>query len=43
MNHMSSEGMSGKAISALNNKLKENKNSVDYYRNFVNDCFGNQS
>lgn len=43
MNHISSEGMSGKAISALNNKLKENKNSVDYYRNFVNDCFGNQS
>ena len=39
--HISSEGMSGQAISALNNKLKENENSVEYYRNLVSDCFGN--
>lgn len=39
--HISSEGMSGQAISALNNKLKENENSVEYYKNLVSDCFGN--
>lgn len=39
--HISSEGMSGQAISALNNKLKENENSVEYYRNLVSDCFVN--
>ena len=39
--HISSEGMSGQSISALNNKLKENENSVEYYRNLVSDCFVN--
>ena len=38
--HISSEGMSGQSISALNNKLKENESSVEYYRNLVSDCFG---
>lgn len=39
--HISGEGMSGQSISALNNKLKENENSVEYYRNLVSDCFVN--
>ncbi len=39
--HIFSEGMSGQSISALNNKLKENENSVEYYRNLVSDCFVN--
>lgn len=40
--HIGTEGMSGEAIKALNQKLEEVNRSLDYYKMFIGDCFGDQ-
>ncbi len=34
--------MSGEAIKALNQKLEEVNRSLEYYKMFIGDCFGDQ-
>ena len=40
--HIGTEGMSGEAIKALNQKLEEVNRSLEYYKMFIGDCFGDQ-
>ena len=40
--HIGTEGMSGAAIKALNQKLEEVNRSLEYYKMFIGDCFGDQ-
>ena len=40
--HIETEGMSGEAIKALNQKLEEVNRSLEYYKMFIGDCFGDQ-
>ena len=40
--HIGTEGMSGEAIKALNQKLEEVNRSLEYYNMFIGDCFGDQ-
>lgn len=40
--HIGTEGMSGEAIKALNQKLEEVNRSLEYYKIFIGDCFGDQ-
>ena len=40
--HIGTEGMSGEAIKALNQKLEEVNRSLEYYKMFIGDCFGVQ-
>ena len=40
--HIGTESMSGEAIKALNQKLEEVNRSLDYYKMFIGDCFGDQ-
>ena len=40
--HKGTEGMSGEAIKALNQKLEEVNRSLEYYKMFIGDCFGDQ-
>ena len=37
------ESMSGEAIKALNQKLEEVNRSLEYYKMFIGDCFGDQA
>ena len=41
--HIGTEGMSGEAIKALNQKLEEVNRSLEYYKMFIGDCFGDQA
>ena len=41
--HIGTEGMSGEAIKALNQKLEEVNRSLEYYKMFIEDCFGDQA
>ena len=41
--HIGTEGMSGEAINALNQKLEEVNRSLEYYKMFIGDCFGDQA
>ena len=41
--HIGTEGMSGAAIKALNQKLEEVNRSLEYYKMFIEDCFGDQA
>ena len=41
--HIETENMSGKAIQALDNKLDEVGKNLEYYKTFIEDCFGDQS
>ena len=41
--HIGREGMSGEAIKALNQKLEEVNRSLEYYKMFIEDCFGEQA
>ena len=41
--HIGTEGMSGEAIKALNQKLEEVNRSLEYYKIFIEDCFGDQA
>ena len=40
--HIGTESMSGEAIKALNQKLEEVNRSLEYYKMFIGDCFGDQ-
>ena len=40
--HIGTESMSGEAIKALNQKLEEVNRSLEYYKIFIGDCFGDQ-
>ena len=40
--HIGTEGMSGEAIKSLNQKLEEVNRSLEYYKMFIGDCFGDQ-
>ena len=40
--YMGTEGMSGDAIRVLNQKLEEVNRSLEYYKMFIGDCFGDQ-
>ena len=40
--HIGTEGMSGEAIKALDQKLEEVNRSLEYYKMFIGDCFGDQ-
>lgn len=42
-NHIDSEGMSGQAITALQNKMRKVMKSIEYYNTFISDCFGDQT
>ncbi|MGX7112383.1 SA1320 family protein [Gemella cuniculi] len=39
--HIGTDGMSGEAIKALDQKLGEVNKSLEYYKMFLGDCFGN--
>ena len=41
--HIGTEGMSGEAIKALDQKLEEVNRSLEYYKMFIGDCFGDQA
>ena len=41
--HIGTEGMSGEAIKALDQKLEEVNRSLEYYKMFIEDCFGDQA
>lgn len=43
INHIDSEGMSGQAITALQNKMRKVMKSIEYYNTFISDCFGDQT
>ena len=43
INHIDSEGMSDKAITALQNKMRKVMKSIEYYNTFISDCFGDQT
>ena len=43
INHIDSEGMSGQAITALQNKMRKVMKSIEYYNTFISDCFGGQT
>ena len=43
INHIDSEGMSGQAITALQNKMRKVMKSIEYYNMFISDCFGDQT
>ena len=40
--HIGTEGMSGEAIKVLNQKFEEVNRSLEYYKMFIGDCFGDQ-
>ena len=40
--HIGTESMSGEAIKALNQKFEEVNRSLEYYKMFIGDCFGDQ-
>ena len=43
INHIDSEGMSGQAITSLQNKMRKVMKSIEYYNTFISDCFGDQT
>ena len=43
IDHIDSEGMSGQAITALQNKMRKVMKSIEYYNTFISDCFGDQT